>query len=153
VTDSQADALRRHMQRMMRRFSALADDSTPCGKPVAMAHGHALMLLASRGELTQQQLGAELCIDKSNVARLCAKMVDAGDVSQRPSETDGRSRLVTLTPRGRRLAAEVEAASRAKFGKLLAALPARERGKVVQALEVLVEAMEALPPANDAEES
>jgi DNA-binding MarR family transcriptional regulator len=74
-------------------------------------------------------------------------------VIQRPSETDGRSRLVTLTPRGRRLAAEVEAASRAKFGKLLAALPARERGKVVQALEVLVEAMEALPPANDAEES
>ena len=136
------------MQRLMRRFSALADDATPCGKPVSMAHAHALMLLAARGELTQQQLGAELCIDKSNVARLCAKMIDAGHVSQRASETDGRSRLVTLTARGRRLASEVEVSSRAKFGKLLEALPARERGKIVYALEVLVAAMDGLPPGN-----
>jgi DNA-binding MarR family transcriptional regulator len=145
MTESQADALRRHMQRMFRRFNALADDATPCGKPLAMAHAHALMLLLAQGELTQQELAAELCVDKSNVARLCAKMVEAGHVIQRPSDVDGRSRLINLTVRGKRLAAEVEVASRARFGRLLEALPARERGKVVQALEVLVAAMESGP--------
>ena len=79
-----------------------------------MAHAHALMTLLTSGELSQQALGAELCIDKSNVARLCAKMVEASHVKQRQSEHDGRSRLVSLTARGTRLAREVDAASRAR---------------------------------------
>jgi DNA-binding MarR family transcriptional regulator len=76
------------MQRLFRRFGALSADATPCGKPLSMAHAHALMVLLTRGELSQQELGAELCIDKSNVARLCARMVDAEHVVQQQSETD-----------------------------------------------------------------
>ncbi|MFZ5894739.1 MAG: MarR family winged helix-turn-helix transcriptional regulator [Myxococcota bacterium] len=64
-----------------------------------MAHARALMALESQGELTQQQLGQHLGIDKSNVARLCARMVDDGQVVQAVSEQDARSRLVTLTPK------------------------------------------------------
>lgn len=141
----QADELRRVMQRFFRRFGALAADSTPCGKPLSMAHAHALMVLLARGELSQQELGAELCIDKSNVARLCAKMVDASHVKQRPSEEDGRSRRVSLTARGERLAREVDAASRARFGALLAGLPGARRDQVIEALQHLVAALDALP--------
>jgi DNA-binding MarR family transcriptional regulator len=148
MTDIQADALRRHMQRLFRRFSALADDATPCGKPLPMAHAHALMLLATGTRLSQQELGRELGIDKSNVARLCAKMVEAGHASQRPSEEDGRSRLIALTARGKRVAQQVEQASRERFGLLLEALPAESRSGVVSALELLVGALDALPPAN-----
>src|SRR5436309_2282258 len=106
-----ADELRRLMQRLFRRFGALATSSTPCGKPLSIAHAHGLLVLLASGETTQQALGAELCIDKSNVARLCAKMVEAGHVIQRQSEQDGRSRIVSLTARGERLAREVDAAS------------------------------------------
>ncbi|HEY6559066.1 MAG TPA: MarR family winged helix-turn-helix transcriptional regulator [Polyangiaceae bacterium] len=141
----QADELRRVMQRFFRRFGALAADSTPCGKPLSMAHAHALMVLLAKGELSQQELGAELCIDKSNVARLCAKMVDAGNVKQRPSKEDGRSRRVSLTARGERLAREVDDASRARFGTLLTGLPEARRDDVIEALQQLVATIDAAP--------
>jgi len=143
----EAEALRRVMQQLFRRFGALASDSTPCGKPLSMAHAHALMTLLANGELTQQALGAELGIDKSNVARLCAKMADADHVQQRPNAADGRSRLVSLTPRGSKLAGEVDAASRAKFGALLGDLPKARRAEVIRALQLLVDALAPKDPA------
>jgi len=142
---AEADELRRLMQRLFRRFGALATDSTPCGKPLSMAHAHALMILRAKGELSQQELGAELCIDKSNVARLCAKLVDAGHVKQRTSERDGRSRRVSLTARGKRLAGEVDAASGTRFGTLLTAVPTGQRRRVLESLRHLVAALDELP--------
>jgi DNA-binding MarR family transcriptional regulator len=152
-TAAQSDELRRLMQRVFRRFGALATDQTPCGKPLPVAHAHALMALLSKGEASQRELGAELSIDKSNVARLCAKMVDAGHVTQRTDEGDGRSRRVSLTARGRRLAKEVEAASGDRFSALLAAVPTNRRAVVLRSLRYLVDALDALPaPAGDATE-
>jgi DNA-binding MarR family transcriptional regulator len=140
--DSRADDLRRVTQRFFRRFGALAADATPCGKPLSIAHAHALMVLLGAGELAQQELGAELCIDKSNVARLCAKMVEAGHARQRRCERDGRSRRVALPGRGERLAREVDAASRARFGALLDGIPAPRRDEVIAALRHLVAALD-----------
>lgn len=139
------DELRGAAQRFFRRFGALAADSTPCGKPLSVAHAHALMILLAQGELTQQALGTELGIDKSNVARLCAKMVSANHAQQRPSERDGRSRLVSLTSRGVHLAQEVDGSSRARFGALLAGIPEPRRTDVVVALHLLVDAIDAPP--------
>ena len=144
-TAAQADELRRLMQKLFRRFGALAADSTPCGKPLSMAHAHALMVLRTKGELSQQELGAELCIDKSNVARLSARMVEAGHIDQRPSEKDGRSRLLSLTAKGTRLATEVDAASGARFGSLLDVLPVNSRRRVLDALHELVTSLDDLP--------
>ena len=141
---TQADELRRLMQRLVRRFGSLATDSTPCGKPMSMVQAHALMILRAEGEVSQQALGAALSIDKSNVARLCAKLVEDGHVHQRACEVDGRSRRVSLTARGQRLAGEVEASSGARFGALLAALPARRRAHVIEALQDLVDALAAV---------
>jgi DNA-binding MarR family transcriptional regulator len=140
---SQADELRAVMQRFFRRFGALAADATPCGKPLSMAHAHALMVLLARGERSQQELGVELCIDKSNVARLAARMVAAGHARQRPCERDGRSRRLSLTPRGARLAREVDAASGARFGALLDGIPHERRAEVIAALRELVAALDA----------
>ncbi|HEY6723133.1 MAG TPA: MarR family transcriptional regulator [Polyangiaceae bacterium] len=140
---SQVEELRRVMQRLFRRFGALSAESTPCGKPLPMAHAHALMLLRAHGELSQRALAAELCIDKSNVTRLCAKLADSGHVQQRANATDGRSRLVALTPRGAQLAAEVDAASRARFAALLNGLPKLRRSETILALQRLVDALDA----------
>lgn len=142
---AQSEELRRLMQRMFRRFGALATDQTPCGKPLSVAHAHALMVLHYKGEASQRDLGADLSIDKSNVARLCAKMVEAGHAIQRADEADGRSRRVSLTARGQRLAREVEASSSDRFRALLAAVPADRRTQVVEALQHLVTALDALP--------
>lgn len=137
-----AEELRLVTQRFFRRFGAFAADATPCGRPITMVHAHALMILAAQGVLSQQQLGLELCIDKSNVTRLCAKMVEAGHVAQRSDAQDGRSRRVSLTARGERLAREVDAASKARFEALLKAVPAARRSSVIESLRLLVFALE-----------
>ena len=151
--DAQAEELRSLMQRLFRRFGALASDSTPCGKPLTMAHAHALMVLLAKGELSQQELGRELCIDKSNVARVCASLVASGHLKQHTNEEDRRSRRVYLTAKGRRLAQEVSAASGARFGVLLDAVPIKARKQVLGALRHLVTALDSLSAPPVAERS
>jgi DNA-binding MarR family transcriptional regulator len=148
----QVEELRRLIQRLFRRFGALASYATPCGKPLSIAHAHALMVLLARGELSQQDLGRELCIDKSNVARLCTKMASAGHASQRPDENDGRSRRVSLTARGARVAREAETASADRFRALLRGLPDGARPAVLAALGHLLASVEALPRPRSIEE-
>src|SRR5690606_28539943 len=117
------------------------------------AHAHALMILRARGELSQQQLGAELGIDKSNVARLCAKMVEVGHAVQRVGEHDARSRLVSLTARGSRVADGVDASSRARFLAILQQIAPERREAVLEALADLVSAVRALSVARAEEEA
>jgi DNA-binding MarR family transcriptional regulator len=144
VAKEQADQLRWVMQRLFRQFGALAVDMTPCGKPLSMVHAHAVMVLLAKTELQQQELAAELCIDKSNVARLCAKMVEVGHAVQRQGRDDGRTRLISLTAEGKRLARDVDAASRARFAAWLSAVPSARRDQLIDSLEQLLAAMDVL---------
>ncbi len=136
-----AEALRRLMQALFRRFGVLRGDRTPCGQPLSVAHAHALLVLREQPALTQQALAAALGIDKSNVARLCAKMVRAGHARQDPAPEDRRSRKLSLTPRGKNLAETVDQASQRRFSGLLLALPEDSHNDVLRALELLVTAL------------
>ena len=140
------DTLRTSIQRFVRSFGLLNGDQTPCGVALSPSYAHALMALLDRerrGEgSTQQELVKILGVDKSNVTRLCAKMLDAGHVVQQPSAHDGRVWLVSLTAKGRRLAERVEEASRARFDRVLAALPSEAaRATVLRSLDLLNDAL------------
>ena len=143
MANDRAHELRHVVQRFFRCVGALSANATPCGKPLSMAHAHALMLLLGQPEMSQQELGKELHIDKSNVARLCAKLVESGHARQRPSESDGRSRMVSLTADGKRLARDVDAASHARVGAVLAGLPRGKRRELIGSLQALVAVVEA----------
>jgi DNA-binding MarR family transcriptional regulator len=143
------EELRQATQRFFRAFGVLSSGSTPCGKPIAMAEAHALMLLLQRGEMSQQDLVQELRIDKSNVARLCAKLVEEGRATQRADTEDKRSRLVALTANGLKLAKEVDLSSRRRFAEVLSALPRGGAGVVVGALRDLTAAIEVTRAAEE----
>jgi DNA-binding MarR family transcriptional regulator len=137
--------LRRLVQAFVRDFGLLAQDATPCGKPLATSHAHALMILldATRA-LSQKNLADELGLDKSNVTRLCQKMESEGQIEQVRGEEDARVRLLKLTARGTKLAREVEESSKDRFASLLEAMPASERARVFEGLEALSRAVRAL---------
>jgi YD repeat-containing protein len=142
------DLLRTSIQRFVRTFGLLDGDQTPCGVPLAPTHAHALMALLERerGDVAsaQQDLVRVLGIDKSNVARLCARMIDAGHLLQSESQEDGRTWRLSLTPKGRRLSERVEDASRSRFDHVLAALPSdAARTAVIRSLDLLNEAISA----------
>jgi DNA-binding MarR family transcriptional regulator len=85
-----------------------------------------------------------LGIDKSNVARLCARMEAATHVVQERSPDDGRSRLVRLTSAGTRLARRIERASRDRFRRVADRVAPSERKALFDSLALLNAAVEAL---------
>jgi DNA-binding MarR family transcriptional regulator len=82
-------------------FSLLrAHDLTP-------PHGHALQLL-SDGPLRMRDIAEHAMCDASYVTALVDRLEASGLVIRRESPTDRRVREIALTPKGRRLAKEVD---------------------------------------------
>ena len=134
-------AFRAAMQDVLRSFGALNAEQTPCGQTLPIGHAHALqVLLHAQGEVDQKHLGAALGVDKSNVARLCARMAARGHIEVHSGTEDGRRRLLVLTARGKELAAAVDASSRRKFSQILNNIPEDHRGNLLRILSVLADA-------------
>jgi DNA-binding MarR family transcriptional regulator len=147
-TVSRASELRAVLVRVIRSSGALDPGRTACGIDLPPSHAHALMLIAREpeGALSQGDVARALGLDKSSIARLCARMADAGHLEQSRDPENARFVRLRLTSKGRRAAATVERSSLARHERLLAAIPRGERARVVAALEVLAEAMARVPP-------
>ena len=143
---SGTELLRQHIQQFVRKFGLLAEDRTPCGAPIGPREAHALMIVLERERRDdpprQNELAAELGIDKSNVTRLVQRLRKQGRVEQVASQEDGRARLLRLTPKGRRLAETTERASRQRFEVLLEGIPPAVRKTVLAAVALLNEALD-----------
>jgi DNA-binding MarR family transcriptional regulator len=149
----QVEQLRALVQQFVRRFGLLVTRRTPCGLPVSPSYAHALMLLLRRAReglaTLQSDLAGTLGIDKSNVARLCERMVKAGHAVQTVPPEDGRSRVVALTVKGTRLAERIESASHDRFSTLTASIPRHKRSAVIAALADLNAAVETTAEGDD----
>jgi DNA-binding MarR family transcriptional regulator len=120
---------------------------------VSPSYAHALLLLHRRARegLTtlQSDLAGTLGINKSNVARLCERMVKAAHAVQTVPAEDGRSRAVALTAKGTRLAERIESGSRDRFASLTASIPESRRRAVIAALADLNAAVETTAEGDD----
>jgi DNA-binding MarR family transcriptional regulator len=135
--------LEEHMIAFVRAFGLHQGDRTPCGKPVSVAEAHALLELTRHAPLAQRDLAAWLRLEKSTVSRLVVQLVERGWVLREQSQMDGRVLLLSLTDDGRQIAGELAVARRARFERLLSAIPEAKRRDVSDALGVLVEALDA----------
>ncbi len=70
----------------------------------------ALSVLARAGPLSLKELGSLLIAEAGHPSRLVDRLVEAELVERRPADDDRRRVVLSLTPRGRRLAGRVEAA-------------------------------------------
>jgi DNA-binding MarR family transcriptional regulator len=148
VTDAEAQQLRASVQAFVRRFGLLVTKETPCGKPVSPSHAHALMILLEREHLglftSQSDLAKHLGLDKSSVARVCARLQAAQHATQDVAPDDGRGRRLELTPRGRRMATNIQTASLDRFRRMVAAVPSGKRQALLESLELLRAAVDTL---------
>jgi DNA-binding MarR family transcriptional regulator len=136
------------VQGLVRGLGLLETKRTPCGFPISVSQAHGLMLLLERERqgvrTSQTELGQSLHVDKSNVARLCSKLEEAGQARQREDPEDGRARLVELTAKGQRLAEKLKVASDERSERLLGAVPAKARAQLFASLSALTEAVRAI---------
>lgn len=133
--------LRTAVQAFVRGLGLLSSDRTPWGGRLSISHAHALLILlecSQRGyKPTQRELGSTLGIDKSNVARLCARMEAARHMTQERCRQDARARRLIATEHGLELAVHVEEASGKLFTAVMSMIPPHTRAGVVSALEAL----------------
>jgi DNA-binding MarR family transcriptional regulator len=133
--------LQEQMIALIRAFGLHRPDQTPCGQPIAVAEAHALMELARAEPLSQNDLVARLRLEKSTVSRLVHQMEQRGWIKRTRSPLDGRMAQIHLTDAGRTLTRDLAEARRAKFARILAAIPEEQRATVLESLTILVEAM------------
>ncbi len=99
------------------------------------------MELAREAPLLQKDLASRLRLEKSTVSRLVGAMEGRGWVERARSPHDGRAMELRLTWAGRRAAQNLAEARRAKFARIMEAIPEEERASVMRALGILEEAM------------
>ena len=96
----------------------------------------------SRAEtLVQKELASRLRLEKSTVSRLVGMLEGRGWVERSRSQRDGRAVELRLSGAGRRTAEGIAEARRAKFARVLKAIPQAERESVLESMRILEEAM------------
>lgn len=125
----------------VRAFGLLRPDVTPCGQPLSVSEAHALLELSRDAGLSQVALGERLRLQKSTVSRLVTQLEGKGWVERGRDRTDGRVIQLHLTEPGRRIADQVATARADHYASILQRIPEDERGQVLHALEVLVQAV------------
>jgi DNA-binding MarR family transcriptional regulator len=116
--------------------------------PVLAGHGISMwgyvVLTALDGgpARTQAALAQAIGADKTRIIATLDELQGARLITREPDPDDRRVRLLAITADGRRLRAAVQTAIQANEERLLAKLPAADRGAFLRAVQVL----SALPP-------
>jgi len=124
----------------VRAFGLHHPERTPCCEQLSVSQAHALSELEAH-PLTQAELARRLVLERSSVSRLADTMADRGWLVRERNPHDQRAVQLVLTPAGRKAAARVAGARRARMATLLDAVPAEERETVMHALDVLTRSL------------
>jgi DNA-binding MarR family transcriptional regulator/GNAT superfamily N-acetyltransferase len=141
------DAVRRFTRFYTRRIGVLHEGLL--GSPFSLAEGRVIYELAQREGATAAELGKDLGLDAGYLSRILRGFEAKGLTARRPSTSDGRQALLSLTPAGREAFAAMDARSREEVAGLLAPLADTDRAKLVDALRT-VEGLVAPDPARRA---
>jgi len=103
--------------------------------PFSLTEGRVLYELAHRDKPVATQLREELGLDAGYLSRLLTAFQKRGLVARSRSETDGRLSLLSLTEGGLEAFAALDARATAEVQRMLAALSASEKGRLVEAMQ------------------
>lgn len=106
------------------------------------SHCHALIEIEARGSMAQSDLPGVLRLDKSTTSRIVAELHARGWVRAKPSAGDRRTRVLTLTPRGRAKVAEVHREANARVESALGQLAPQDRSLVLRGMQLYARALE-----------
>jgi DNA-binding MarR family transcriptional regulator/N-acetylglutamate synthase-like GNAT family acetyltransferase len=105
--------------------------------PFSLTEVRVLYELAHREETTASELGEELGLDAGYLSRILRGFEKDGLIRKRPSEADGRRRLLRLTERGREAFAPLDARSRSEIGAMLGGMSIAGQERLVKAMRAI----------------
>ncbi|HEX7127706.1 MAG TPA: GNAT family N-acetyltransferase [Thermodesulfobacteriota bacterium] len=133
--DRRIDAVRRFNRFYTQTIGALHEGHLR--SPFSLTQARVLYELAHRHEPTAAALAADLGLDAGYLSRILRGFERKGLIVRRPSQTDGRQSLISLTARGREAFAPLDAGAREEVGALLRRLTEAEQGRVVEAMQTI----------------
>ena len=136
---------REAVSQLSQRFNAL-QRGEKCCFGVTMSQCLTLETLHQQGRSTVRDLAGAMALDTSTVTRVVDVLVRDGLVGRaRDEKGDRRQVYVSLTARGNRLAKKLEASADEYCERILERIPQDRREDVLQALLLVVTAIDELP--------
>jgi DNA-binding MarR family transcriptional regulator/GNAT superfamily N-acetyltransferase len=133
--DRRVGSVRRFNRFWTRQIGVLREEYLE--SPFSLTEVRVLYELANRGESTASELGEELGLDAGYLSRILRGFEKHDLIHKRPSETDGRRRLLRLTERGREAFAPLDARSRNDVGAMLGGMSIAEQERLVGAMRTI----------------
>lgn len=109
--------------------------------PYSLTEVRILYELATHDDLQASDLARDLGLDQGYVSRILTRFDKDGMVVKVRSDTDGRARVLRLTPHGRAVFAPLDQRSREEVGALLAAMPDDAQRRMLAAMETVREVL------------
>lgn len=131
LTDTVA-AVRRFNRFYTRAIGVL--DKGHLGGPYTLVESRVLYEIASRAGVTPTAIIAEMGLDAGYLSRIVKRFEREGLVARAPSDVDGRSVVLTVTPAGAEVYAGLHRRTIAQVEGLLAGLSADQRAELAGAL-------------------
>lgn len=102
--------------------------------PFSLTEGRLIYEIAQRNNVTARELGAELGLDSGYLSRIIQGFEDRGLIVRRPSDTDRRHILLSLTDAGQEAFRAIDARSRQEVEALLARLHPADQRRLAESL-------------------
>ena len=124
----------RGFNRFYTRQIGLLEDHLP-SSVLSLPEGRVVYELATVETPTAASLSRELDMDKAQLSRLLAKLIDKGLVETRDDPGHGRRKILSLTPAGRSAFAEMDEGTRASIASMLTRLHPSQIDDLVGAMD------------------
>jgi len=99
--------------------------------------GYCVLTTALNGEYTQGEIGQAIGVDKTTMVVTLDQLEEAGLAERRPSKTDRRARVITVTDKGRKKVQEAKRVTRDLQNEVLAELSPEQRDLFLTTLNKL----------------
>jgi DNA-binding MarR family transcriptional regulator len=133
------DDIRAASRLMVRELGFM--DATVAATDYPPSAVHTILEIGIRGPMNSRELCDFLRLEKSSVSRMVRKLVDRGELRETPNEADARSKLLSLTAKGRRTLEALHAFGRQQVSAALAALTDAEQRTVREGMMLYARAL------------
>jgi DNA-binding MarR family transcriptional regulator/N-acetylglutamate synthase-like GNAT family acetyltransferase len=113
--------------------------------PYSMAEGRLIFELRQRESTDAADLRRTLGLDAGYLSRILARFEADGLVTRRPSASDARRQVVSLTPAGQQAFELLNRRSNEQVGELISSLTSQEQRRLVAAMATVRELLGAAP--------
>lgn len=116
---------------------------TVAGTRLSPSAVHTVVEIGAAHRLTAKELSEKLLLEKSTISRLVRSLVESGDIREQRSRSDGRSKDLVLTERGRETLATIDRFAKRQVVDAIAPLNNRSRAHILEGIADYASALRA----------